>query len=82
MSLPDEDIPPASFIRDEAISRLSQTLVQIVDQFPPTVRLRMLAFVHLIENAETLKASLEVEPAGHLRLILDTHVTPARGHQH
>ena len=76
MSLPDENLPLASFVQEEMIDRASQSLAQCLAQLPPIVRLRLLAFMHLVEFPDTMKAALEITPSGSMRLILDTEVAP------
>jgi hypothetical protein len=82
MSLPEEKLPLASFVQEEMIDNLSETLSQLLGALPPVARLRLLAFMHLVENPDTTKATLEVEPSGSMRLTLDTEVAPRRAHQH
>ncbi len=80
MSLPDESHPVASFVQEEMIENLTQAMAQFLAQWPPVTRLRLLAFMHLVEQPETMKALLEITPSGSLRLTLDTDVTPGRTH--
>ena len=82
MSLPDESPPIASFVQEEMIDTLNEMLAQFLTQLPPVARLRLLAFMHLVEQPDEMKAVLEVTPSGSLRLILDTTITPDRSHQH
>ncbi|WP_262269786.1 MULTISPECIES: hypothetical protein [Microvirga] len=82
MSPPDENLPLSSFIQEEMIDRASQNLAHLLGQFPPIVRLRLLAFMHLVEYPDTMRASLEIAPSGTMRLILDTKVTPGLAHRH
>jgi hypothetical protein len=82
MSLPEEN-PPLSFVvQEEMIDRASQNLVHCLAQFPPIARLRLLAFMHLVEYPDTLRASLEITPSGSMRLTLDTRVAPDPAHRH
>jgi hypothetical protein len=80
MSLPDENHPVTSFVQEEMIENLTQAMAQFLAQWPPVTRLRLLAFMHLVEQPETMKALLEITPSGSLRLTLDTDVTPGRTH--
>jgi hypothetical protein len=82
MSLPDRNCPVASFAQEEAVECLSRTLIHVFEQMSPLARLRLIAFLHLIEDPEGLNASLRLTPSGRLSLTLDTLVAPARGHQH
>lgn len=82
MSLPEEKLPLASFVQEEMIENLSDSLAQLLGTLPSVARLRLLAFMHLVENPDTMKATLEIDPSGALRLTLDTLVAPCRTHQH
>jgi hypothetical protein len=80
MSLPDDKFPLASFVHEEMIDTLSVNLAQFLVLIPPVARLRLLAFMHLVEQPGTMKATLDVQASGSLRLTLDTMVAPCRAH--
>jgi hypothetical protein len=82
MSLPDENPPVASFVQEEMIEVATRTIAICLSHVPPIVRLRLLAFMHLVEHPATMRASLEISPSGSMRLTLDTAVEPSRGHHH
>jgi hypothetical protein len=82
MSLPEENPPLSHLVQEEMMNRASQNLVHCLAQFPPIVRLRLLAFMHLVEYPDTLRASLEVTPSGSMRLTLDTEIAPDTAHRH
>lgn len=82
MSLPKEKPPLASFVDEELLEGISENLIQLLDLLPPVARLRLLAFLHLVEQPGTMKATLEVQASGSLRLTLDTAIAPCRAHQH
>jgi hypothetical protein len=82
MSLPDRNCPAASFAQEEAAECLSRTLTHLLEQMTPLARLRIIAFLHLIEDPGALNASLGLTPSGRLSLTLEALVAPARGHQH
>ncbi len=82
MSLPDENPPLSLSVQEEMTDAASQSMAQSVAQFPPIVRLRLLAFMHLVECPDTMRASLEITPSGSMRLTLDTDVMPCRNHHH
>jgi hypothetical protein len=82
MSPPEEKLPLASFVQEEMIENLSDSLARLLGTLPSVARLRLLAFMHLVENPDTMRATLEIDPAGALRLTLDTMVAPSRTHQH
>ncbi|WP_404286432.1 hypothetical protein ACD578_15800 [Microvirga sp. RSM25] len=82
MSLPEENPPLSHLVQEEMMNRASQNLVHCLAQFPPIVRLRLLAFMHLVEYPDTMRASLEVTPSGSMRLTLDTEIAPDTAHRH
>ncbi|MXQ11699.1 hypothetical protein [Microvirga makkahensis] len=82
MPPPDEKLPIASFIQEEMIDGARENLSRLIDLLPPVARLRLLAFLHLVEQPSTMKATLEVHPSGTLRLTLDTAIAPCRIHRH
>lgn len=82
MSRPEENLPLASFIQEEMIDCLSKALTGVLAQLTPVARLRLLAFIHLVEDPKAMRASLELEPSGSLRLTLDALVAPSKEHQH
>jgi hypothetical protein len=82
MSLPDETTPLTSFVQEELANGISKNLGQLLPLLPSIARLRLLAFLHLVEQPDTMKATLEVQPSGLLRLTLDTAVAPRRSHRH
>ena len=57
-------------------------MTHVLERMTPLARLRMIAFLHLIEDPEALNASLRLTPSGRLSLTLDALVAPTRGHQH
>jgi hypothetical protein len=79
---PDEKPPLASFVQEEMIDGASRNLGQLLDLLPAVARLRLLAFFHLVEEPDTMKATLEVQPSGQLRLTLDTAVAPCSSRRH
>ena len=82
MSLPDEIPPVTSVAQQEIADGATQTLAACLSQLPPVVRLRLLAFLHLVEDPAGMKAALEITPSGSMRLTLDTAVTPCPAHRH
>ena len=82
MSLHDDNPAPLPLVQEEVALCLSKTFTDMLGQLPPLAQLRLLAFMHLVDSPETLKASLEIHPSGSLRLTLDALVTPCRHHQH
>jgi hypothetical protein len=45
-------------------------VTEVLAKFSPSTRLRLVAFLHLIEHPESVLADLEVDPSGLLRLTL------------
>jgi|GEM_PF-3028986 len=82
MSLPDEIPPVTSFVQEEMADGATQTLAAYLSQLPPIVRLRLLAFMHLVEDPAAMKAALEITPSGSMRLTLDTAVAPCPANRH
>ena len=82
MSLPDEIPPVTTLVQEEMADGVARTLAACLSRLPPVVRLRLLAFVHLVEDPAAMKAALEITPSGSMRLTLDTVVTPCPNHRH
>lgn len=82
MSRPDEEFSLITFVQDEMVEDLSENLARLLDLLPSVTRLRLLAFMHLVEHPGTMRATLEVHSSGSLRLTLDTEVTACSSHQH
>ena len=82
MSLPDEHPAVTSFVQEETINGLTKTLAARLSHMPPIVRLRLLAFMHLVEDPAEMRALLEISPTGSMRLTLDTAVAPCPIHRH
>ena len=82
MSQPDENAPLSSFVQEEMINGVSETLSQCLAQLPRIVRLRLLAFMHLVENPDTMKAALEITPSGAMRIVMETEVLPCSKNRH
>lgn len=79
--LADDPADPEG-VRDEIAERLHGTLAGILERLPALARVRLLAFLHLVEHPDSTKAFLDVEPSGGLRLVLETCVAPCRSQQH
>jgi len=76
MSPPDEKLALAAFVQEEMVDEVARKMSHVLDRAPAVVRLRLLAFMHLIERPEAMSAKLEVEPSGLLRLTLETPAAP------
>jgi hypothetical protein len=70
MSKADHAPALAVALREEIVDALSDTMNQVVARLPPAARLRLVAFLHLLDRPEATLANLEVDPAGGVRLTL------------
>ncbi|MCB8821670.1 hypothetical protein [Microvirga rosea] len=61
---------------------VSASILKVIEGLSPISRLRVLAFLHLLENPKILKTSLEVDPSGDLRLILTAGDQPVQRASH
>jgi hypothetical protein len=82
MSRHDDNHFIGSFVQEEMTDTLAQTVTHLIPRLSPITRLRLLAFMHLLENPETMTADLDVEPSGCLRLTLATASAPHKSQQH
>lgn len=71
-----------SSLQEEVVDAMSDRMAQIIVKLPPITRLRFLAFLHLLERPESVKACLDVEPTGNLRLLLSTAVFSVESPKH
>lgn len=60
----------AGMLREEAVDALTQTILDVVARLSPTTRLRLLAFMHLIDQPDAILADLNVDRDGYLSLTL------------
>jgi hypothetical protein len=67
---PEEPSSLALTMREELVDALTDTVTDVIARLSPVARLRLLAFMHLIDQPETVQAELEVEPSGLMRLRL------------
>ncbi|MBF9234475.1 hypothetical protein [Microvirga alba] len=65
-----EAAPLIAFVQEEIASTLNETASQILERLPPITRLRLLAFMSLIDDPQATKALLDVDSSGRLRLTL------------
>ena len=52
MSLPEKNSPLSLIVQEDMIDRASQDIAQCLAQLPSIVRLRLLAFMHLVEASD------------------------------
>lgn len=62
----------AEFLYEEMADACLSRLRQFIPRLPPVTRLRLFAFIHLLETPEALGANLSCEAPGALRLTLMT----------
>jgi hypothetical protein len=70
MSRPDGISHIASSLREEIVDALADTFADFMAQMSPAARLRMVAFLHLVEQPGAVLADLDVDSAGLIRLTL------------
>ncbi len=77
MSRPDLLSQIALDLREEIVDALADTVTDVIGRLSPDARLRLIAFLHLIEHPETVLADLEVDVSGLLRLTLSKRPGPS-----
>jgi hypothetical protein len=70
MQPPEADRSMSSFVYEEMAEALIPMLTHVIPRLPDMTRLRLMAFFHLLEHPEAVKADLQVDPAGVARLTL------------
>lgn len=70
MSRPDRLSQRAVDLREEILDALADTVMGVIGKLSPAARLRVIAFLHLIEHPEAVLADLEVDATGLMRLTL------------
>jgi hypothetical protein len=70
MSRADRTPALALALREEIVDALSDTMSDVVARLSPAARLRLVAFLHLLDRPEATLANLEVDPSGEVRLTL------------
>jgi hypothetical protein len=82
MSLHDNNPAFDDFVQPDPSQCMTKTIADTLGRLPPMVQLRLLAFLHLVDSPDALKAALDVQPSCSVRLTLDALVAPCRLHQH
>jgi hypothetical protein len=82
MSQPDESHFVGAFVQEEITDLLAQTVAHVLPHLPSITRLRLLAFMHLLDDPTMMKADLDIEPSGYLRLTLGVACAPDKSQQH
>jgi hypothetical protein len=70
MQPPDDIAPSARTLEEGLIDAMAAAVTDVVGRLSPATRLRLLAFMHLFEDPETIRADLTFSPSGSLRLTL------------
>ena len=69
--LPPDRMPAiAMALRDEIVDALTATATDVIARLSPAARVRLVAFLHLLDRPETALANLEIDPSGTMRLTL------------
>lgn len=80
MQQPSKLPPGERSLREDLVDALAETVVDVVARLQPVTRLRLLAFMHLFENPETIRAVLDIEATGAVRLTLAQRSDGERRH--
>ena len=78
MQQPDKHPTRSSPDEDELAEAVADAIAGAVMRLPPETRLRLIAFLHLMEEPGTTRAELDTAPPGFMRLVL-THTGLAPG---
>lgn len=70
MSRHDKLHPLKTFLQEEMALALSDTMMDSIARLPQVTRLRLLAFLHFVEEPKNLLAELDFAASGDLRLTL------------
>ena len=70
MSQHDKMIPLTSFLQEEMTLSIGDRMMNSIASLPAATRLRLLAFLHFVEEPGNLLAELDFSAGGDLRLIL------------
>lgn len=62
---------------DELLDALTATVTDVITRLAPLTRLRLLAFMHMMEHPEATTAELEFLPSGMMRLTIANMCAPA-----
>src|SRR4051794_34978888 len=70
MSTPDRMPAIAMALREEIVDALTETITDVIARLSPAARLRLVAFLHLLDRPEAALADLDVDQSGIVRLTL------------
>jgi hypothetical protein len=70
MSRRDKIIPLNSFLQEEMALSISDRMMASIASLPSVTRLRLLAFLHFVDEPRNLSAELDFAASGDLRLTL------------
>ncbi|AWM86066.1 hypothetical protein [Microvirga sp. 17 mud 1-3] len=80
--LPCGVLPQEERIQEELMLALSDSILRVIAGLGPVSRLRILAFLHLLEKPDSLRTRLEVGASGDLRLTLSAEPGAAQAQKH
>jgi hypothetical protein len=70
MSRRDKVLPLKSFLQEEMTLALGDRMMDSIALLPSVTRLRLLAFLHFLDEPKSLSAKLDFAASGDLRLTL------------
>lgn len=71
MRRPDDGGPlPSTVLQAEIVEAMADTVTDVVARLSPGARLRLLAFLHLLDHPENASATFDLSEAGLMRLTL------------
>ncbi len=70
MSRRDKILPLKTFLQEEMALSASDKMLNSIASLPSVTRLRLLAFLHFVDEPKTLSAELDFAASGDLRLTL------------
>ncbi|KAB0267640.1 hypothetical protein [Microvirga brassicacearum] len=82
MSRRDKAFPLKSFLQEEMTLALSDTMLNSIALLPSVTRLRLLAFLHFVDEPKSLAAELNFADSGDLRLTLIARQPAESGNKH
>jgi hypothetical protein len=70
MSQREKIIPLKAFLQEEMALSMSDKMMNSIASLPSVTRLRLLAFLHFVDEPKSLSAELDFAASGDLRLTL------------
>ncbi|WP_210485202.1 hypothetical protein [Microvirga antarctica] len=82
MSRHNKRNPLKSFLQEEMALSITDTMMDSLARLPSVTRLRLLAFLHFVEEPTRLSAELDFADSGDLRLTLVARQSGQAGNCH